>query len=365
MRRWHSGKPPRGPEKPMRKPFITALIDTYNHERFIGEAIESVLAQDFPATAMEIVVVDDGSTDSTPQVAARYADRIRYIRKENGGQASALNVGFAEARGEIVSLLDGDDVWLPQKVRRVVDEFDAAPEAVVVCHPHDAWVPDSGVVLEDRSFFPVHGRMPLDAEALLRYGDYGTSEISLRKSRGAAMFPIPEALWIYADSFLVCLAVFAGDVVGIPESLTRYRCHGANLTCFTVRDEQRLKRRWECFAAALAGAKQWLAAHGYDLLRRDIALHVRRFELVEEMLHHHYLPPSRTEYLRHLLAFHRLYQPLWTRRYRMFHSLLALAGFSLGYQRFMELRDRYRGSSRSVRLREDLFPVHGEEAALP
>ncbi len=349
----------------MGQPTVTALIDTHNHERFIAEAIESVQAQDFPANEMEILVVDDGSTDATPEIVRRYSDRVRYLRKENGGQASALNLGFAEARGEIVSMLDGDDVWLPQKVRRVAEEFERSPEIAVVYHPHDAWVPDNGVVLEDSSFFPVQGTMPLEGEALLRYGDYGTSEISLRKNIAAAMFPIPERLWIYADTYLIFLAVFVGRVSGIPESLTKYRCHDANLASFSTRDERKLRRRWECFAAAVAGGRQWLADHGYDLQRRDIAVHVRRHELVEEMLGHYCVPPSRTEYLRHLLAIHRLYRPLWTRRYRAYHSLLALAGFLLGYERFMGLREHYRGSRLSVRMREGLFPVHGEEAALP
>jgi glycosyltransferase involved in cell wall biosynthesis len=349
----------------MAQPYITALIDTYNHECFLAEAIESVLAQDFPAAEMEVLVVDDGSTDSTPQVAARYSDRIRYIRKENGGQASALNLGFAEARGEIVSLLDGDDVWLPQKLSRVAAEFARSPEIGVVYHPHDSWIQDSGKLLEDNSFFPVQGRMPLGGEALLRYGNYGTSEMTLRRSLASAMFPVPERLWIYADSYLVFLAVFVGEVAGIAESLTKYRYHDANLASIRQRDEQRLKRRWECFAAAVAESKQWLTARGLDLNRRDIAAHVRRHELVAEMLHYSYVPPGRVEYMRHLLALQKLYRSLWTRRYSAFRSLLALAAFVLGYERFQDLRARYRGSSRSISMREGLFPASGEEAALP
>jgi len=124
------------------RPQITALIDTYNQERFIAEAIESVLAQDFPASEMEILVVDDGSTDSTPEIVRHFADRVRYIRKENGGQASALNLGFVEARGEIVAMLDGDDVWLPNKISRVAAEFAEDPDVFVVCHPGITWLCD-------------------------------------------------------------------------------------------------------------------------------------------------------------------------------------------------------------------------------
>ena len=74
----------------MAKPFVSVLIDTYNHERFIEEAIVSVLEQDFPASDREIVVVDDGSSDQTPEIVRKFEPRVRLLRKTNGGQGSAL-----------------------------------------------------------------------------------------------------------------------------------------------------------------------------------------------------------------------------------------------------------------------------------
>ena len=82
----------------MTTPLISVLIDTYNHERFLEQAIVSVLEQNFPASEMEIVVVDDGSTDSTPSIVEKFLPRLRYIRKKNGGQASAFNVAIPELR---------------------------------------------------------------------------------------------------------------------------------------------------------------------------------------------------------------------------------------------------------------------------
>jgi len=93
----------------MSAPLVSVLIDTYNHERFIEEAVNSVLAQDFPASDREILVVDDGSTDRTPEILRRFEPQIRVLRKPNGGQASAFNHGIPECRGEIVAFLDGDD----------------------------------------------------------------------------------------------------------------------------------------------------------------------------------------------------------------------------------------------------------------
>src|ERR1700736_4011296 len=100
-------------------PYISVLIDTYNHERFIEQAVASVLDQDFPAAEREIIVVDDGSTDNTPAVLQKFSPLIRVLRKKNGGQASAFNLGIPECRGEIVAFLDGDDWWAPGKLRAV------------------------------------------------------------------------------------------------------------------------------------------------------------------------------------------------------------------------------------------------------
>jgi glycosyltransferase involved in cell wall biosynthesis len=75
------------------KPSISVLIDTYNHERFIEKAIVSVLQQDFPAVAREIIVVDNGSVDRTAEIVRQFESQVRYIHKENGGQASAFNAG--------------------------------------------------------------------------------------------------------------------------------------------------------------------------------------------------------------------------------------------------------------------------------
>src|ERR1700747_3867695 len=118
----------------MLKPTVTVLIDTFNHERFIDEAILSVLEQDFPRAEMEIVVVDDGSTDRTAEIVRKFAPDVRLIQKTNGGQASAFNAGIPEARGDIVAFLDGDDWWTKEKLSVVMDYLAARPHIGVVGH---------------------------------------------------------------------------------------------------------------------------------------------------------------------------------------------------------------------------------------
>src|ERR1700693_1830525 len=118
--------------KPKAIPRVSVLIDTYNHERFIERAITSVLDQAMPLDDVEILVVDDGSTDRTPELVRRFEPRVRLIRKPNGGQASAFNAGIPECRGEIVAFLDGDDWWAPQKLRRILEAMEQDPEAGII-----------------------------------------------------------------------------------------------------------------------------------------------------------------------------------------------------------------------------------------
>src|SRR5580698_6864948 len=118
----------------MPKPFVSILIDTYNHEKFIEQAILSAIEQDFPAAEREIIVVDDGSSDGTPEIVRKFEPRVRLLRKENGGQASAFNAGIPECRGEVVAFLDGDDWWARKKLSRVIPVFAEDPKIGVVGH---------------------------------------------------------------------------------------------------------------------------------------------------------------------------------------------------------------------------------------
>jgi glycosyltransferase involved in cell wall biosynthesis len=104
---------------------VSLVIATFNHARFLGEALDSAAAQTLKS--VEIVVVDDGSTDDTPAVLARYAGRVRVIRQPNRGLAAARNTGLAASRGTYVSFLDADDVLTPTKLAEQVALLERAP----------------------------------------------------------------------------------------------------------------------------------------------------------------------------------------------------------------------------------------------
>jgi glycosyltransferase involved in cell wall biosynthesis len=107
-------------------PLVSVVIPAYNAAWCVGKAIDSVLAQDFQD--MEVIVVNDGSTDETADVLAGYGDAIRVVHKSNGGMSSARNAGIRVASGELIAFLDSDDWWLPGKLRRQVELMRARPE---------------------------------------------------------------------------------------------------------------------------------------------------------------------------------------------------------------------------------------------
>jgi len=119
-------------------PLVSCIIPVYNGERFLKASIESVLAQSHQA--IELIVVDDGSTDGTPTVVAAFGDRVRYLRQPQSGQAIARNHGIRESHGEFIGFLDADDLWHPDKLAIQLARFTVEPElGYLVAHVQNFW----------------------------------------------------------------------------------------------------------------------------------------------------------------------------------------------------------------------------------
>jgi glycosyltransferase involved in cell wall biosynthesis len=213
---------------------LSVLIDTFNHERFIRTAVESVLAQSWFAghADFEVVVVDDGSVDATPAILAEFGDAIRVVRKLNGGQASAFTEGLKHCTGEIVMFLDGDDWWHADKVAKVMAEFAAHPECVAVGHgliiADDLNGTQSPLQPPRRIVFTLAD--PAEVEPFHDYIAFlGTSRLAARREALDRVGRPPDALTYEADEYFFTLLPAIGPVHILPDSLTYYRLHGANL----------------------------------------------------------------------------------------------------------------------------------------
>lgn len=328
----------------MNAPLVTVLIDTYNYGRYVEEAVESVLTQEFPREQREILVVDDGSTDDTEERLKKYSNSIRYLRKRNGGQASAFNFGFAAASGEIVAMLDADDLWLPDKLRRMCEIFERNPNAGMVYHRTHLW--RGGEQLEEDNYFAeVSGRIPENRVALLSYPMVGTSCLAFRRNALHLLMPVPEALRSQADAYLTALVIFVAPVVALPECLAKYRIHGANLFQAHTEEAARdaVEHRIAMRAGLLTEIRAWLERNGRDLSAPDLSAYLKQWTKAQEVDCFRLRKPNRWKYFRHLHEFPRIYGETMSARHRLYSYIRAFAALVLGYDHLHLLEKLRRG----------------------
>jgi hypothetical protein len=210
---------------------VDVVIDNHNYGHFLASAIDSALDQTHPR--VRVVVVDDGSTDDSRAVIARYGSRVTAVLKENGGQASAINAGFAHRDGEVVIFLDADDVLLPDTAARVAAAFAHAPATAKLQYPMaviDAagrptgeLRPRLGVVLPHGDLRRAQLTFPFDVP----WTAMSANAFSARALR--AVLPVPEEEFRSgADWYLGHLVPLRGPVAALEAVGARYRVHGAN-----------------------------------------------------------------------------------------------------------------------------------------
>lgn len=210
-------------------PLVSIIINNYNYGRFLKQAIDSALNQTYLHT--EVITVDDGSTDNSQEIITSYGNRIIPVLKENGGQASALNAGFALIRGEIVIFLDADDVLLPNIVQRVVAVFQAKAGLVKV--QYRLQIIDVLGLVAGEVFPPSRYMLSGDLrQRILKFHGYTwppTSGNAFATSVLHQILPMPSALYrVSADEYLNNLSVVFGSIVSLDEVGALYRVHGLN-----------------------------------------------------------------------------------------------------------------------------------------
>jgi glycosyltransferase involved in cell wall biosynthesis len=210
------------------KPLVSIVIDNFNYGRFLGAAIDSALAQTYPH--VELIVVDDGSTDDSREVISSYGDRVSAVFKPNGGHASAFNAGFRASHGCIVMFLDADDVLLPNAVKEVVRAWcsGVAKAQFVLAHIDEKGRALGGTVPYSPTQMPDGD---IRASILDEGGYVGvpTTGNAFARTVLDSLMPLPEAQWRQAaDTSLEIIAPFLGDVVSIKTTLGGYRIHESN-----------------------------------------------------------------------------------------------------------------------------------------
>lgn len=213
---------------------VSIIIRNYNYEEFIGDAVDSALGQTHPD--VEVIVVDDGSTDGSRRILGSYGDRIRLVTQSNGGEGAAANAGFAHARGEIVIFLDSDDVLMPECAARAVAAMEPGVTRV------HWWM----YLIDGVGRLTGHVQPPAPVprwsfeESMRRFGcimDVGQSFNAYRRSAIERVFPLDTEGWMRApDVFLNAVSAAAGDTAFIDAPLGGYRVHSRNLSLINSLD---------------------------------------------------------------------------------------------------------------------------------
>jgi len=219
---------PRLPALP-ESPRVSCIVTAYNYAAYLSAAIDSALAQDYPAQQLEVIVVDDGSTDETPAVLAGYGDRIRVVRRENGGLNAATTTGMEMATGALLTFLDADDLWRPDRTRLLVDALRSAPSAAIAYGDMEV-IDGAGTILEpsfrtSRAMQAPSGRV---FHRLFANNFISAGSMMVRADLAARYVPIPSFA-AHQDWWIASQLTRVADVVAIPEPVNCYRQHATNM----------------------------------------------------------------------------------------------------------------------------------------
>ena len=264
-------------------PMVSVVVPVYNCERFLAEALESVLAQ--TCGDYEIIVVNDGSSDGSEAVALRYGDRVRYVCQANAGPGAARNRGLEMACGSLIAFLDADDLWLPGKLAVQVEFMETHPEVVLSAVNY-------GVRVDGKDLPGGMWRLTSDGpwwvapNAFLAYRDRYIPRTSVNMVRTECLrklggFPTDvyygEDVYTWFRLGTLGKWAFGGEVLG------RARCHGASLTARRGLDttaSELLFDRLRELAAAVGGSADFSAWQ--DIHYRGLFQYVKRAILENE-----------------------------------------------------------------------------------
>jgi glycosyltransferase involved in cell wall biosynthesis len=205
---------------------VSCIVPAYNAERYLREALDSIFAQTY--RPIEVIVVDDGSTDRTAAIVAEYGQPVVYLHQPNAGHGAARNRGVEVAHGEYLAFLDADDLWHPEKLTRQVARFEVRPELdMCVTHAQNFWAPD--LAEEAARFEGSNYAGPLPG--------YVFPTLMVRRAFFDRVGPLDVTLRLGDDNDWFLRAYDHGATVELlPEILFKRRIHGSNNSFRTIDD---------------------------------------------------------------------------------------------------------------------------------
>jgi len=240
-------------------PLVSVVISNYNYAAFVGQAIDSALTQTWPN--VEVIVVDDGSTDESRTIIGRYGQRISALSQANRGHTGACNAGFARARGDFVVFLDADDVLAPSMLHEMVP-LCSPGVSKVQCQMRiiDGRGVPTGATLPQYVVTPTSERIARWVNAACAYPTPPGSGNLYPRSTLAKLFPLDESERA-GDSHCLAAAPYLGRIVALCKPLVSYRVHGANDGAMSTFEPSRFGRelaraQWRFrYATVIAGGQ--------------------------------------------------------------------------------------------------------------
>lgn len=204
---------------------VSVIIPTFNSAIYLRDAINSVLDQTY--SALEAIVIDDGSTDETASVIKSFPDRVIYIRQERSGPSNARNRGIAAATGEYVAFLDADDIWLPSKLEKQLKSLQQYPEAGLVYSRIVNFRDRTG---KELGVYPREMHSGILFDLLLTTPLLLLSSVVVRNQVLKELGGFDEGLTTAEDTHLYLRIARNFRIIGVPDILVRRRIHDRNLS---------------------------------------------------------------------------------------------------------------------------------------
>ncbi len=228
---------------------VSIIIPTYNYANYIVAALDSIFAQDYPNASIEIVVIDDGSSDNTKEILQPYINtgQVKYHYQENNGKASATKKGIELADGKYIFNLDADDLFLPNKVKETVAIFASDETIVHVSSPAKIWLVEENDYKIENIPIQFYSKKTKGEDVLTYFYTnhmlYGGGSTFAARADILKSVIIPDGVNMYIDEYLIIATLNTGFTYFLKEPLSIWRVHDNNYSVNKEVDKLEIKQQ--------------------------------------------------------------------------------------------------------------------------